>query len=78
MFPLFDFRKNLPRLTSVFAGCEVLCRRNVIQQVMLNLGSFRSGRFGGANVKVAIHGDGIAIHDFAVEALRKIQGQSGL
>jgi len=78
MFSLFDFCKDLPRLTSVLAGCDGLGRRNVIQQVMLNLGSFRGGRFGGAKVEVAIHGDGIAIHDFAVKALRKRQGQSSL
>jgi len=31
-----------------------------------------------ANLKLAVHGDGIAVHDFALKALCKRQGERGL
>ena len=74
----FDLSKHLPRLAGIFAGGNVLCRCNVIEHVMADTGTLGGGGLGGSNLKLAVHGDRIAIHDLAVEALRKRQGKRGL
>ena len=74
----FDLANHLPRLAGIFAGCNVLCRCNVIEQVMPDTGALGGGGLGGSNIKLAVHGDRIAIHDLAIEALRKRQRKRGL
>ena len=74
----FDLIKHLPRLAGIFAGSDMAGGGDAIEQVMRSTGSFGGGRLGGPKIKLAVHGDGIAIHDLAVEALRKRQRKRGL
>src|SRR5580700_9049579 len=68
---LLNLIEHLPCLARVFARCNVAGRRDAINQMMRRTHSFRCTRLGGADVKLAIHRDRIAVHDLAVEALRK-------
>ena len=78
MSALFDLFKHLPRLARILAGSDVVRGSNAIDQVMRCTGSLGCGWFRGPNIKLAVHGDRIAIHDLAIEALRKCQGKRGL
>ena len=69
----FDLIEHLPRLACIFAGRDVAGGRDAIEQVMRDAGSFGSGGLGRPDVELAVHGDGIAIHDLATEALGKRQ-----
>jgi hypothetical protein len=73
-----DFLEHLPRMARVFAGCDVAGWCNVIEQMMRGTGSFGGSGLGGPDVKLAVHGDGIAVHDLAIESLCKHDGNRGL
>src|SRR5205814_10304176 len=46
--------------------------------MMRNKGLLFKGWFRGSDVELAIHGDGIAIHDFSVKPDRKLNRKGGL
>ena len=74
----FDLGQHLPRLAAIFAGRDVAGRRDRIEQVMRGTASFGCSRLGCSDVKLAIHGDGIEIHDFAVKAFGERARERGL
>ena len=73
-----DLAQHLPRLARVFSGRDVGQRIHAIQQVMWNFCALRCGGLGRADFKFPVHGDGIAIYDFSVEAAGERQRQSRL
>jgi len=60
-------RDGYPRQACVFAGGAELVRIENIDQVMGNAASLGHGQFGGADVKVAIHLQGVAVDDLSIE-----------
>jgi hypothetical protein len=73
-----DFCESLTSEAAVIAcGTEVVGGQN-INEVVRSEGAFGEGGLGGAEFHAAIDGDGIAIDDFAVEALREREGESSL
>ena len=69
-----DLSKCLSRLPSIFAGSHVLRGINAIEKMMRCARAFRGGRLCRTNIKLTVHGDGIAVDDLAVESLRERQG----
>ena len=55
--------------TRVLTGSDIAGQIDKIEQMMRDPGTLGEPRLGGANLDLAVHGDGIAIHDFASEAL---------
>lgn len=74
----FNLCQELPRLSRVFAGRNVIGWRDAIEQMVRNTGSFGRRGLGGSNIKLAVHGDRVAIHDLAAEALGKDHRECGL
>src|SRR5579863_8062466 len=68
--------EHLPRPAGVFAGGDVIGGRDAIEQMMRDSSSFGDGWLRRANIELAVHGDGIAVYNFAVEALCESERQS--
>ena len=65
-----NLRNGYPRQACVFAGGAELVRIENIDQVMGNAAALGQRQLGGADIKVAIHLQGVAVDDFAVELFR--------
>ena len=76
--PLLDLAQDLAGLASVFAGGDVAGRLHKIEQMMRDAGALGSRRFRGPNLKLAIHGDRIAVYDFSLKAFGQCQGEGSL
>src|SRR5438270_10509448 len=73
-----DLRDHFPRLAGIFAGGDVMDWVHEIQEMMRNSRPLGRARFGSADFKLAIGGNGIAVHNLAGEPLRESQRQSCL
>src|ERR1035438_10195741 len=78
MMARLNLLDHLPRLARIFAGRDVASWRYVIEQMMGGAGSFGGSGLGGADIKLAVHGDRIAVHDLAMEMFCERQGKCGL
>ena len=76
--PRLDLLQHLAGLAGVFAGGDVAGRIHKIEQMMRDAGALGSRGFRGSNLKLAIHGDRIAVHDFAVKAFSQRQRKCSL
>ena len=70
---LGNLRDGCPCQACVFAGGAKLVRVENIDQVMGNAAALGQGQLGGADIKVAIHLQGVAVDNFSVEHLRDQQ-----
>ena len=62
-----NLRDRFPRQACVFAGGAEFVRVENIDQVMGNSAALGQGQLGGADIEMAIHLQGVAVDDFAIE-----------
>src|ERR1700736_1738385 len=63
-----DRRNRGASIAFVLARAVLVRRRDDIDAVMGNAGSLRRAGFGGANLEIAVDGNGVAAHDLAQRA----------
>src|ERR1700730_4758432 len=69
--PRLDLSQHFAGLARVFSGSDVASRINKIEQMVRSAGALGECWFCRTNLELTIHGNRIAVHDFAAEALRQ-------
>jgi hypothetical protein len=73
-----DLVEYAARVAYVFSSSVVRGRFDAVQQVMWRSRPFIDAWFRGANLKLTVHSDGIAVDDFAGKLFSKRQRQRSL
>ena len=77
MAALGDAGEGFAGLTAVVAGGAGLVGPDDVDHVVLDEGALFAGGLGGADLHLAVDGDGVATDDLAVEALGEVEGEGG-
>ena len=78
MTSLADLRQHLPGASRVLAGRHELGGLDEIKEMVRRQRSFRGTGLGSADIKLAIHGDRVAVDDLTAKPLRQRQRQRRL
>src|SRR5580693_163385 len=76
--PRPDLLKDFTGLASVLASRDEAVWVHDIEHVVRHAGPLSCGRLCGPNLKLAIHGHGIAVYDLTMEAFGQRQGKRSL